>query len=78
MIPQIKIPELKKELEFVEKAKQCFEKNNNIVTFGDLTEDSLFAVRWGMDNDCIMVFTIKDEPRNYVNIIGKSYGISSK
>ena len=40
---------------------------------GHIEPGELFAVRWGMGNDCVLVFRISDdfEPTNFQNIIKK-------
>lgn len=54
-------------IEFAKLAMQCFSENPNKATFttGEIEYDALFAVRWGMGEDCALVFTIGDEPIIY-------------
>lgn len=70
---QIKIDEMKKEIEFVEKAARVFSDNKDISTFtdGEIAPGCLFALRWGILEDCIVVFKLDSEhlPVNYVQLI---------
>lgn len=54
----------------VQAAKEAFDKDPKLATFsiGDVVEGSLFAVRWGLDNDCIMILKIDEstEPEIFV------------
>ena len=66
-------------LEFVEKAKRCFEtlQSPPFVSFtmtGEIICDELFALRWGMGDDCILVFRVSHEmePRVYQQAIKRS------
>ena len=72
---QIHISDLSEELEFVKKAIDKFAKNDILATFtisSKITEGTLFAVRWGLGNDCILVFKIGDEPRIYTQVLPPS------
>ena len=64
------LDEEKDRLAFVEKVIENFSINTKHCTYGDLTPGSLFALRYGLGNDCIVIFQISDEePRNYQNVI---------
>ena len=62
---------LEEEVEFVKKATKYFEENpkGRTYTKGDIEGDILFAVRWGIGDDCILVFRESDNVRIYENII---------
>lgn len=61
------LEEQKEKLEFVQRAAKLF-ANSKRVTF---TDGSLFALRFGLDNDCVVVFRIDEDfpVENYQNII---------
>ena len=64
------IKEQKDILEFVERASKCMKNNAGINTYtdsGHLDKGELFAIRWGLGNDCIYVFKIDEsfEPINF-------------
>jgi len=63
----------KKELDFVRKAQRAFEADPKILSFGTIEPGELFALRWGLTDDCIMVFRIDREylPINYIQMIKK-------
>jgi hypothetical protein len=64
--------ELENELKFMRDAAKHFAEHPEHSTFGDLKEDSLLAIRWGMGDDCILVTKIEDrEPRVYAQVIEK-------
>ena len=54
-------------VEFAKLAMNHFKENPSHSTFtlGDIEYDALFAVRWGLGQDCAVVFTIGDTPINY-------------
>ena len=61
-------------LKFARRAAKCFEEGPEIRTFtesGSIEMGDLFAVRWGMDANCVVVFKVSDyeEPVNYQEII---------
>ena len=60
-------------LEFTNRAKDHFENNKKSVTYtySDIVAGCLFATRWGLSDDCILVFRLDDdfEPVNFQQII---------
>lgn len=71
------IEQEKELISFVEKAALCFLKSDKFSTYtesGNILPGDLMAVRWGLGNDCIMVFRISDdfEPRVYQQVIKTS------
>lgn len=59
---------------FAQEAAKCFESRPEVRTFtnsGNIDQGELFAVRWGMDADCVVVFKVDEyiEPINYQNIV---------
>lgn len=65
MVQQIE----KRHLEFVEEAKKAFEKDSGMYTFRDGTHegnDTLVALRYGMDRDCILVYELGECIANFV------------
>lgn len=69
----INLMEQEQRTEFALKAAEYFADHPAITSFtsGGVEEDALFALRWGLGADCVMVFTIKDEPEIYEQIIAK-------
>jgi len=68
----IDIQNAAKELEFVTEAIDAFKQNKEAVTMysiNQLTEGALFAIRWGSDKDCLLVFRVGDEPRIYKQVL---------
>jgi len=68
----IDIQNAAKELEFVTEAIDAFKQNKAAVTTystNRLAEGTLFAVRWGLENDCLLVFRVGDEPRIYKQVL---------
>jgi len=67
------LEEEEKLLFFITKAKEAFEKNPAYATFTEkcLVPGCLFAMRWGMGNDCILVFKVSEdfEPINFQGAI---------
>lgn len=61
---------------FAFRAAKAFEKNKELLTFTDahITEGCLFALRWGLGRDCVVVFKLdENEPvENYTQIINKT------
>lgn len=45
-------------LDFIKKAKEDADKHPWHSTYGDLDPGSYFAIRWGMDNDCLAIFKL--------------------
>ena len=60
-------------LEFTNRATDHFESNKKSVTYthSDIVAGCLFATRWGLSDDCILVFRLDDdfEPMNFQQII---------
>lgn len=67
--------------EFVLRAAKKFE-DSKVYTYtdGEIEAGCLFAMRYGLDNDCVVVFKLDEylEPVNYQNLIKKVEGPSSK
>ena len=57
---------------FAERAAKHFQANPEHWTYTDaeIETGAYFAMKFGMGNDCVVVFTIADNPVNYQNIIG--------
>ena len=68
--------EILKELNFAKEAAKKFKKDSNLATYTteEPSEGCLFAVRWGMDNDCILVLRLAEfvNPVIYTQIIERS------
>jgi len=58
------------EIKFAEEAAKHFEKHPHHRSYGLLEENSLLALKWGLDNDCVLVVEI-NEPKIFDNIIKK-------
>lgn len=56
------IEDERKLIGFVGRAARCFEDNPELTTYcdGELAEGELLALRWGMDNDCVLVVRLDD------------------
>ncbi len=55
---------------FAERAAEHFANNQSHYTYGEIKSGEYFALRFGMGEDCVVVFRIDDEtPVNYQNII---------
>ena len=60
-------------IEFAKKAGKAFEKEG-VYTFtenGEIEEFEYFAVKWGLGDDCVLVFRIGDEPIIFKQFIKK-------
>ena len=61
---------------FAQRAADHFANNPKHWTYSNEegpTPGALFALRWGLGQDCVVVFRISDdEPVNYQNIINRS------
>ena len=72
---QVRVDELNEEIAFAEKAAKKFAENNELSTLteSEILPGCLFAVRWGLDNDCVVVLKIDEchEPKNYSNLVRK-------
>jgi hypothetical protein len=55
------------EIEFAKLAMAYFKQHPDKATFTecDVLYDALFAVRWGMGEDCVLVFTVGSDPVIY-------------
>lgn len=76
-IPQVHLGEQRQKQHFVEKAAKHFEDNPVASTYGKLEPGEWFGLRWGWENDCIVVFKIShDEPiENFVQVIEREASI---
>ena len=58
---------------FAHDAARAFAENPQFSTFtrGDIEPGTWFAVRWGMNEDCVVVFKIDEDtpPANYMNLV---------
>lgn len=63
-------------IEFVQAASKSFEANPQHSTFtkGQVASGELFAVRWGLGDDCILVFRIGEETPT---VYGQSIALAS-
>ena len=69
---QIHIPNYLEEFAFATEAAEAFKINPQLRTYtrsGKVREDEMFAVRWGMDDDCVLCFRVGSEPIIYTQII---------
>ena len=59
------------EAEFVKKAIKHFDDNPKNYSFGDLKEGTFFAMRFGLGDDCVLMFKLDDhfEPTVYGQVI---------
>ncbi len=66
------LDELRK-IEFAKRAAERFAGNPNLTTYTDgaITTGCLFALRFGMGDDCVLVFRLDEdfEPTNYTQLI---------
>lgn len=73
--------EVKCEIEFAEKAAAHFAAHpeHSTYTEGEIISGCLFAVRWGLGDDCVLVFKLDENhvPTNYQNLV-RAYQIESK
>ena len=64
--------------EFAKKAAKCFAKNEQYYTFtdGNIKAGCLFAMRFGFNDDCVIVFRLDEdfEPINYQQLIDEYVG----
>jgi len=63
---------------FAERAAEHFKNNPSHYTFtdGEIEAGAHFALRFGMGDDCVVIFKISDEnPINYQNLI-KTKGVN--
>jgi hypothetical protein len=70
----VRVNEEAERLDFADRAAKCFEERPEVRTYtdsGKVEQGELFAVRWGMDADCVVVLKVDEyfEPANYQNIV---------
>lgn len=72
----VRMEEEKELHEFVQKAAKSFSENPEFYTFteGGIECGAFFALRYGLGDDCVVVFKISDEmePVNFQNIIERA------
>lgn len=63
--------EVLERIAFAEKAARWFSNNHDATTFSNTIPKAgdLFAVRWGMTGQSVLVFRIDDEPEVYGDIV---------
>lgn len=61
----------KEHLDFLVEAKQEFESNERLETYRNASE-SLIALRYGMDRDCIQIYKLGEEVGFFANIMPKA------
>ena len=60
-------PELRK---FARQATERFNKEPKLFTYGDLKPDTYFAMRWGLGDDCVIIFKLSfEEPIIYTKVL---------
>lgn len=66
-----RIEERRRQDDFAQRAARHFRDNPNhwSYTDGEIKAGEFFALRFGMGKDCVVIFTIGDDPLNYQNII---------
>lgn len=58
-------------IDFMEEAKQAFENNERLETYRN-DNDTLIALRHGMDRDCIQIYKLGEEVGFFANIMLKA------
>lgn len=58
-------------LNFMEEAKTAFEENYRLETYRN-ENDTLIALRYGMDRDCIQIYKLDGEVGFFANIMNKA------
>ena len=75
MITQVDLVKREERALFVQQAAEAFAVNKKFYTYtsGEITKGCLFAVRWGLSDDCIVVFRLDEEAEieNYANVSKK-------
>jgi hypothetical protein len=58
-------------IDFAARAAEHFAKHKEHRTFttGEIESGCLFAVKWGLDNDCVLVFQLDTDPIIFAQII---------
>ena len=66
--------EQEQQLAFVKEAIDYFNSHEKIYTYGSLEKGSLFAMRWGMMDDCVLLLKLDEEFTriNYQNCLERS------
>lgn len=71
--------EEQKKQEFLAEAARLFAENPHLKTYteGDIVPGCYFAVRWGLDNDCILLLKLDEyeEPTIYAQWIEQWKGV---
>lgn len=59
-------------LNFVRAAAKNFQENPQHTSYGEIESGGYVALRWGLGNDCVLVFKLDEdfEPRVYGQAIG--------
>jgi len=69
----VRIEDEKEEREFALRAATAFDADEHLVSYtdGDIKAGCFFALRFGADEDCVVVMKLDEfhEPINYQNII---------
>lgn len=69
----VRVEEEMEQIRFAERAARYFALHPECQSFSDLDikPGCLIALRWGLDDDCVLVLKLDDqfEPTNYQNII---------
>ncbi len=58
-------------LDFIEEAREAFEKNERLETYRN-ADDTLIGLRYGVDRDCIQVYSLGEEVGFFANIMRKA------
>lgn len=74
----VKVEEEMEQIRFAERAARYFALHPECQSFSDIdfSPGCLLAMRWGLDDDCVLVLKLDDhfEPTNYQNIINVKRG----
>ena len=74
----VKVDDEMEQIRFAEKAARYFALHPTIKSYteSDISRGCLLALRWGLDDDCVLVLKLDDnfEPTNYQNIISVKHG----
>jgi len=68
---RVRLEKIEEEIAFAKEAAKVFEEHPRLNTYGEIEKDELFAMRWGADKDCVIVFRIANTPHLYGNIVRK-------
>ena len=60
--------------DFAKQAARAFKHNSDLEYFGTLKKGNLFAMRWGIMEDCVLVIKLDSdfEPVNFQNIVERN------